>query len=78
MAFISHLKDGDISRNVGPDFFFKCGPLFSAPTLTCVVFLYNVLLKIITSIRCLFTLFLDPSQFLLDNEICQIPNLGMG
>lgn len=45
MAFISHLKDGDISRNIGPDFFFKCGPLFSAPTLTCVVFLYNVLLK---------------------------------
>lgn len=28
--------------------------------------------------QCLFTLFLDPSQFLLDFSICQIPNFGDG
>lgn len=52
----------------------------SFPTLTYVVmFLHDVpRKKKNTPNQCLFTLFLDPSQFLIDLSICQIPNVRYG
>lgn len=44
-------------------------------TLTYVIFLHNVSKKK-KDAMCLLTLFFDPSQFLLDFSMCQIPNFG--